>query len=284
VVRIYSLILRAFSLILDSLDKTKFTHERPVTYFPLFLACLAALTCVPSLAHAQAQNNPTSRVYQSASELDYPPFAIVKEDGSADGFSVELLKATMKAVGLKVNIIVGPWHENKQKLADGEIDLLPLVAKTPQRDEIYDFTSSYMTMHGAIFVREGDDRIKNAADLHDKEVLVMRGDSAHEYVVREKLASNIILKDSFGEALRQLSSGKGDVDINQSEHSDYRFRLFIKKDQWVTVISELADEQDYENFKNEVARYQSTGGTGNIECLHRIWSIMYEYQNNRRAN
>ena len=33
---------------------------------------------------------------QAGSEYDYPPFCIVSEDGEADGFSVELLRARFK--------------------------------------------------------------------------------------------------------------------------------------------------------------------------------------------
>jgi len=35
---------------------------------------------------------------KSASELDYPPFSIVHSDGSAGGFSVELMQAALQAM------------------------------------------------------------------------------------------------------------------------------------------------------------------------------------------
>ncbi len=79
-----------------------------LTIYLFLLYCLSALVFISPPASAETQNKPSSRIYKSASELDYPPFSIVREDGIADGFSVELLKAAMKAVGLKVNITVGP--------------------------------------------------------------------------------------------------------------------------------------------------------------------------------
>ena len=42
------------------------------------------------------------RIIKSASELDYPPFSIVTDDGKAGGFSVELLRAALNAVGLVI--------------------------------------------------------------------------------------------------------------------------------------------------------------------------------------
>ncbi len=117
----------------------------------------------------------------SASEPDYPPLAVVTPDGKADGFSVELLRETLKAVGREVTFKVAPWSEIKQDLAKGNIQVLPLVGRTPEREEIYDFTLAYLTLHGTIIRRKGDSRINTIEDLHDKEVIVMRGDNAQEY-------------------------------------------------------------------------------------------------------
>jgi len=150
---------------------------------------------------------------ESASEYDYPPFCIVKEDGEADGFSVELLRASLAAMDYEVSFYTGPWAEVKQDLADGKIQVLPLVGRTPEREAIYDFTEPYITFFGAIFVRKGDTRIKTVEDLADKEVLVMKGDNAEEYVRREAVSENIIATESYDEAFRLLSEGQNDAII-----------------------------------------------------------------------
>jgi PAS domain S-box-containing protein len=155
------------------------------------------------------------RTLQSASELDYPPFALVRDGGTADGFSVELLKAVVEAVGYEVNFKVGPWNEIKEELIKGELDVLPLVSYSQERDKVFDFTAPYLRMHGAIFVRKSDKSIQSEADLKNKEVLVMRGDTAHEYAVRRKLTDTLILTDSFEDAMKQLSAGKHDAVVVQ---------------------------------------------------------------------
>ncbi|MHC4215553.1 MAG: transporter substrate-binding domain-containing protein, partial [Planctomycetota bacterium] len=143
------------------------------------------------------------------------PFALVRRDGSADGFSVDLLKAVTQAVGLEINFIVGPWHKIKQKLVDGHLDVLPLVSYSHEREKAYDFTVPYLRMHGTIFVRKGEKTIRGRADLKDKEVIVMRGDTAHEYALHENLSDKLILTDTFEEAMRLLSTGKHDAVIIQ---------------------------------------------------------------------
>jgi two-component system, sensor histidine kinase len=177
------------------------------------IACILSLI-FSSLAAAE-QPGPEHRVLRSASELDYPPFALVRPDGSADGFSVDLLKAVVRAAGLQVKFSVGPWQQIKQKLIDRQLDVLPLVSYSAKRDEVMDFTAPYLRMHGTIFVRRGNTDIKSKEDLKDKEVIVMRGDTAHEYAVKEHLTDHLILTDSFQQAMEMLSRGEHDAVIIQ---------------------------------------------------------------------
>ncbi|MEJ2157257.1 MAG: transporter substrate-binding domain-containing protein [Desulfobacteraceae bacterium] len=169
----------------------------------------------PHAAAVEIHADSTVRVLKSASELDYPPFALVRPDRSADGFSVELLRAVARTMGVPVEINVGPWPEIKQKLARGDLDLLPLVSYSRQRDEVFDFSVPYLRMHGTIFVRKGETAIRSEADLKGKEVIVMRGDTAHEYVLRKKLSDKLVLTDNFSDAMIMLSEGKHDAVVIQ---------------------------------------------------------------------
>ena len=150
-------------------------------------------------------------VVRSASELDYPPLAQIRQDGSAAGFSVDLLKAVAREMGLQLDISVGPWHKIKQDLAEGKLDVLPMVSYSSQRDTLYDFTIPYLRLYGTIFVREGERTIQSEADLKGKQIITMRGDTAHEYALRMGLSDNLILTDSFEQAVKLLSSGKHDA-------------------------------------------------------------------------
>jgi ABC-type amino acid transport substrate-binding protein len=186
-----------------------------VVVFCQLVVIAIILGLMPPAVSAEHRLRANRRILKSASELDYPPFALVRADGSADGFSVDLLKAVAHATGLEVSIHVGPWHEIKQKLIDRQLDVLPLVSYSPERDELFDFSAPYLRMHGAIFVREGEKSIRSKADLKDKEVLVMRGDTAHEYAVKENLSDKLILTDSFEQAMKLLSEGQHDAVVIQ---------------------------------------------------------------------
>jgi ABC-type amino acid transport substrate-binding protein len=96
---------------------------------PVMVTLVILTLFLPFQSVVQADDLPENqRVLKSASELNYPPFAIVQPDGSAGGFSVDLLKAAVEAAGLAVSFKVGPWHEIKEELATGALDVLPLMS------------------------------------------------------------------------------------------------------------------------------------------------------------
>ena len=153
---------------------------------------------------------------RSASELDYPPYAVVTRDGQADGFGVEMLREALRVMGREVSFTVGPWHQIKQDLAEGRIQVLPLMARTDERREHFDFTAPYLTLHGSVVVRKGDSRIRSADDLRDKRIVVMKGDSSEEYVHRHRLSERVSTTDTLEDALRQLNDGKHDATVMQT--------------------------------------------------------------------
>ncbi len=152
---------------------------------------------------------------RSGCEPDYPPYCIVTPDNQADGLSVELLRAALQAVGRDVVFKTGPWAELKQELAEGQLEVLPLVGRTPERESQYDFTIPYITMHGALFIRDDTADIRTWRDLQDKRVAVMKGDNAEEYVRRAGISDRIITPPTFTVAFQMLVAGQADAVIAQ---------------------------------------------------------------------
>ena len=169
------------------------------------VVCLGAF---PAPARAQ-------QVLSSASEIDYPPFCIVDEDGAVTGFSNELLRAAARAMGVEVTFRTGPWSQVKAWLTDGEVQALPLVGRTPERELVFDFTVPYMTLHGAIVVRKDTTDLRTIEGLRGKKVGVMKGDNAEEYLRREGLDAELVTTLTFTAALQELAAGRLDAVVVQ---------------------------------------------------------------------
>lgn len=185
--------------------------------YPLLVLLLTLLPCavLAEKLPPTVPLSPNASVVRAASEYDYPPYCVVGADGQADGFAVELLRAALKVMGREVSFTLGPWNQVKQDLARGTVEVLPLVGRTPEREALYDFTFPYLTMHGAIIVREEVTDIHSLSDLAGRQVAVMRGDNAEEFVRRSNLQAGIVTTPSFEQALRELAQGKHDAVIMQ---------------------------------------------------------------------
>lgn len=77
---------------------------------------------------------------------------------------------------------------------------------------------------------------------------------------------------------RRFPSLLGQSDIREGVGADYAFRIFIDKRTWRDVLSELAEETDYDNFKSEVALDQGHSGVAYEHSLHEVWRVMHRLQ------
>ena len=147
------------------------------------------------------------------SELDYPPYAMVDQKGEADGFSVDLMKAVCDVVGLTPTFRVGPWSQIRAALVTGEVDALPFVAYSRDREGIFDFSPPHTVAHAAIFKRKDTPDIDREHGLRGKAIIVVRAGGPHEWLLRNDVSDRITVTDTIGDSLRLLAVGEHDYAI-----------------------------------------------------------------------
>src|SRR6056297_2623458 len=135
-------------------------------YMPhkFFIASILAIALLFSYTPANSAEKADPPLL-SAAETNYPPFSIVDPEGRANGFSVELMRAALNAMGRDVTFRTGPWAEVRGWLEHGKVKALPVVGRTPERESIFDFTFPYMSLHGALVVRTELTGIRGMGDL-----------------------------------------------------------------------------------------------------------------------
>ncbi|MCU0588854.1 MAG: transporter substrate-binding domain-containing protein [Syntrophobacteraceae bacterium] len=191
--------------------------SRPRPSRVIMALCLGILTVLLPGVRAGAGEPSLTRdsVIPSGAEYSYPPFSDVDAEGQPIGFAVELFRASLQAMGREASFRLGPWEEVRGWLEKGEIDALPLVGRTPERENLFDFTFPYMSLHGAIVVRRGTKGIQDLKDLQGRRVAVMKGDNAEEFLRREGFGMEIHSTPTFEDALRELSAGRHDAVVIQ---------------------------------------------------------------------
>jgi hypothetical protein len=89
-------------------------------------------------------------------------------------------------------------------------------------------------------------------------------------MVRARVRRHLLNLQTRFKVLAKLS-------IRATPGYDYRFRIIVTKSTWCRVLSELASEQKWLNFKDEAARFGGDEETGYLDALHVVWGYMYRF-------
>ncbi len=182
-------------------------------FLPVFIVAVTVFLFVGHPLQAEIPASPITvpDTIIIGSEPDYPPYCILDKNGNPDGFSVELFRAVAHAAGIEVTFKIGAWNVIHTELANGAIDALPIVGFNTEREELFEFSMPYLTLHNTFFVRKGTSGFQSINDLSDKEILVMKEDNAEFFLRREKITDKILTTTSFEGAFKKLESGQHDA-------------------------------------------------------------------------
>lgn len=167
----------------------------------------------PALGAHAAPARPGVRPLTTWVVPNYYPYSFANDRGLPDGFSVELAKAVVEAMGAAVEVRLAPWAEARAALEAGTIDFLPMTAYSVERDKVFDFTAPHTIAYDALFTRKGGPRVRSLDDLKGKSVLVMGRDAANDYVAARgsEAGVKILTTTSLPDALARLDAGRGDA-------------------------------------------------------------------------
>ncbi len=189
-----------------------------------YLLILLVLLCFKSLSSNYLNGNDT--IYFKGN-FDYPPYQLIDNDGKPTGFSVEVLQAIAKTMGLKVNIELNEWNLVRSELESGKIDGVAAISYSSERSKLINFTSPYIYITHAVFVRN-ESHIKSFDDINDKQVIVVKGDIMHDYLITNNITKFIVPVKDYKTAMRLLSAGEYDcavINKLQGQFSIQKYQL-----------------------------------------------------------
>ncbi|MGX9365158.1 PAS domain S-box protein [Desulfoplanes sp. PS50] len=190
----------------------------------LFVGCISLLFClVPASSFA--------RVLQVRGDVLYHPFEFQDETGQPAGFNVDMIRAVAREMGLEIKIELGPWHEVRSQVEQGEIDILMGMSKSLDRDRLVDFSIPHYISSFAVFVPKGSS-ITSLHHISKKTVLVQQGGTGHDYVHKLEDVEHVIAVDTVADALRDLRQGRGDCALLPRLQA----MVVIHEQDWTDVI------------------------------------------------
>lgn len=97
------------------------------------LALWLALWMLLLSAPGWAQQKVRVGVYENS------PKVALASNGKPEGIFIDLIEAIAQKEGWQIEYVAGTWAEGLARLEKGELDLMPDVALTPEREQRYAF-------------------------------------------------------------------------------------------------------------------------------------------------
>jgi PAS domain S-box-containing protein len=139
-----------------------------------------------------------------------PPYMYL-EDGKTAGMTADLLNKISEMVDITFEIEKTPskWSDDLGRLIRHEdVDMLPSIMATPERESVILFTESYVTSPRFIFTRDNAPFISSIKELSGKSIAVVENYAVHIELVEKHPSVDLLVFNNVEESLRAVSSGK----------------------------------------------------------------------------
>jgi PAS domain S-box-containing protein len=158
------------------------------------------------------------------------PKIFMDENGRPGGIFVELLNEIAVKEGWILVYVPCEWAACLQALEDGQIDLMPDVAYSVERDVIFDFHKTPVLESWSRVYASPDVPINQISDLNGKRIAVLK--ESIQQTVFEQLMNGfgyevtIILADSFEQAFAMAADGSADAAISNHLFGNYFYQKY----------------------------------------------------------
>jgi len=202
----------------------------------LLLGALSFLSVTPSRAAAESTK-------VRVGLYDNKPKLWQDENGVAQGLFPDTVNAIAEKENWQIEYVYGTWDECLARLVADEIDIMPDVALSDERAQLYDFNEETVLVSWGMFYTRRDVGLDSILELSGRRIAVMK-----EGVLYNGPLGLKNLLDSFGI----------DAEIIDVKVYDDVFKLLASGEADVGVVNQafgIANEKDYDIKRTNVIFY-----------------------------
>lgn len=160
---------------------------------------------------AAAERRVRVGIYQNS------PKVSMAESGRPEGIFPDLIEEIARQEGWSVEYVFGTWPEGLDRLAAGEIDLMPDVAYSASREELYAFhREPVLSDWFQVYARRGSG-IRSLLDLGGKRVAVLdrsvQQEAFEQSLTGFDVAATVVPFPDYSNAFGAVASGEADAVI-----------------------------------------------------------------------
>ena len=151
----------------------------------------------------------------------FVPFEFIDIDGSYKGIAADYLAIISEKTGLAFDVAEDlSWQEAYDRALTDELDVLPAVSMTQERQQHFLFSDAYYYFKRVIVTRSNESGITGMEDLSNTTVAVQRNSSHHSYLLAYP-DINLSLYNSVEAALTAVASGSENAFVGNLATTHY---------------------------------------------------------------
>jgi signal transduction histidine kinase/CheY-like chemotaxis protein/HPt (histidine-containing phosphotransfer) domain-containing protein len=194
--------------------------------------CMLILFLLPSACYAQASTPEfteeeeqfinTHPVVHLCVDPNFVPYEFIDSDGVYKGIAADYIKLLSKKTGIEMVVDKNlSWTKAYEMAVEKKLDVLPCVAKTPQREAYFLFSDPYIDFQRVIVVQNTNNDIKDFNDLRNIPTAVQKNSSHHNFMASEHPEIPLNLYATVEDALTAVSVGTETAYIGNLATTNY---------------------------------------------------------------
>ncbi|AYF88816.1 bifunctional diguanylate cyclase/phosphodiesterase [Pseudomonas sp. DY-1] len=158
-------------------------------------------------------------------DTSWPPFEFRDAQGRHQGLAADYVELIRRKLNLKLTPVESrSWAEVLKRAREGELDILPGVMSTPERQQYLNFTRPYLDFPIAILSQTKGPRPSNIQDLYGLRVGVVSDYAPHELLRNQHPDLSLQGYPTVAAALQALATGEVDAFVGDLASSVWSLR------------------------------------------------------------
>lgn len=262
---------------------------RPVKkYLYLFFILLSLNSFLASICYA----SDSSLIFNDAEKefiKDHPiiklgvdplfvPFEFIDKNGEYKGIAADYLALISQRTGIKFEVVKDlSWPQAYEMALNKEVDLLPAIGKSQEREEHFIFSQAYYSFKRVIVTQDTDSSITDMDDLNGMTVAVQRNSSHHSDLLAYPNI-NLSLYNSIDEALAAVATGQEKAFLGNLASTTYLIRSngltnlrFISYEPKVELGLYFAAQKDMPELITIIDKVLNSIDDADKNAIHNKW-------------
>ena len=158
-------------------------------------------------------------------DASWPPFEYRDENGRYQGLAADYVRLIQDRLGIRVKLIEpANWTAVLEQARNNQLDLLPGVMSTPERQSFLAFTRPYIDFPIVILAHEGGAKPRSLKDLYGLKIAVVENYAPHELLRTHHPDLNLVAMPNVSSTLQALAIDEVDAVVSDLASSVWSLR------------------------------------------------------------